>query len=631
MKRFRKTIALLLVLCFCVSAMCGCGKETVKEGRKREKSTTTVTPTTEPTLTPTDAPTGTPVVTATPTPNAKPWSTPNFGKVTYNDAQKEFDDLLNKLLVELADGEGMSLHFYYEDPQKYGIRKDNNFGTGEDAEQNAKDFTELCKKYSEILKGIDYNALTDGQKVNYDRLVHEFNAGMKYQNLNVKTYCGIFSINNCTISSLSTLLSEYSLLNEQDVKDLLEVLDTMPAYLEESIAQAKKSYIDDGCLLTEAMINNVVEKAKELTVTENNPLIDSFAQNIDEAGLSEAAKNAYIEEYKKKLNDKVFPALKDYAKQAEAMRSSCSKELFGMSSLSGGKEYFEFLAQETVGTTMSGTEMLAYMQKKFDTEYNELVDLIMNNYAVLNQYPYPNYKVTDPKAMLDSLKEYITSSYPKIPDTTYTVSALPKALQIPGVLAYFLTPQIDNPQRKVIRYNPSSVSSDDSASFFGTLAHEGYPGHLYQDEFFANCEGHHPINMILSYTGYMEGWAVMAGQEAYYFILPGDVAKIYALDYNLGMDMASIAAIGVHYAGWSVDDLEDFLDPYNYGSFAEGFYEEILADPVVYLPYTLGRYLMLDTMDKLKAKGYSDMEAKTAILNIGPCSFDVLWKELGIE
>jgi hypothetical protein len=40
---------------------------------------------------------------------------------------------------------------------------------------------------------------------------------------------------------------------------------------------------------------------------------------------------------------------------------------------------------------------------------------------------------------------------------------------------------------------------------------------------------------------------------------------------------------------------------------------------------------MLDTFEQLEAKGYSDIEAKTAVLNIGPCTFETLWKHLGIN
>ena len=308
----------------------------------------------------------------------------------------------------------------------------------------------------------------------------------------------------------------------------------------------------------------------------------------------------------------------------------CSDKQFGLATLQGGKEYFEYLMQATLGTDMTAEEVFDYLVKKYEEEYNELIKVFRSNPGVLLQFPYDGYTETDANAMLDALKDYIKKNYPIIRDTEYTVSDLPEALRVPGVLAYFLTPQIDNEDRKVIRFNPNGV--DDPVEFFSTLAHEGYPGHLYQDEFFFRCEGSHALNKLLSYTGYTEGWAVVAGQEAYNYILDDkDLVFLYAVNYNLTMNLVAITALGVHYKGWGEEEVAEFLGQYGYGDYAADFIDEIIADPVVFLPYTVGRFLMLDTLQELENKGYTPVEAKTAVLNIGACSFEVMWKNLGID
>lgn len=631
----KNKIALFLAVCLCVISLGACKQsELPKAGKTREKNvvTATVTPTAEPTAEPTLEPTVTVTPQPTPIPGGRPWSTPNFTKVNHTGVQAEFDLLLDDLVKELSQGLGLELHFIFENPENFGVLRELNFGSIEDGDEYYAEYAGMCKQYRERLNGIDYNALTDGQKLNYNRLAHELEAGLKYQDLKTNTYCGLFSINNNAISNLSTIVTEYAILNRKDAEDLIAALDTLPEYLDKVIEAARKSYITDGCLLTDGMIDEVTGKVDDLLVTENNPWADAFAENLKQAGLGESEYQELVETFRNKLFSNVFPALKKFGEEAEKMRANVSKEPFGMCKLPGGKEFFEFLAQETVGVSMNGYQMLEYMQKRFDSELTEWQKVVYSDLSILSRYPYDGYRELDAEKILNSLKEYIKNDYPAIPDTEFIVSALPKALQIPGVLAYFLSPQYDNQGRKVIRFNPSGVTEDDGASFFSTLAHEGYPGHLYQNEFFANCEGYHPINQIFGYTGYMEGWAVIAGQEAYKYIIPDEkLAFITAGDYNLSMEMISITAIGVHYAGWNADDVKAFLKPYGFAQFAESFYEEVLADPVVYLPYTFGRCLMLDTMDKLKEKGYTDLEAKTAILNMGPCTFDVLWKNLDIQ
>lgn len=631
MKRIRRIIALMLVLCFTVSMISGCGKKEENSAKKRDKNTATATPTA--TVKPTDAPTDTPTPVPTDVPATnKP--TPAFAKPEYTEEQKQFNAFLDEVVVELSKGSGFSLHFSFENPESFGIERMLDCG---DVTTDIPRYIEFCTAYKNRLVKFDYNKLTEGQKVNYDRLMYEFELGIAYQNQNIHTYCGIYSLNNNIINDLSTLLTEYPLLNERDVEDFLTVLTNIPEFLEEAYKEAYTEYTTNKCVLTESMIDTTLENIEGIIVEESNPIKEAFAANIKEAKLSADKETYYLNELESELDNIVFPALVEMGDKVAGMYNLTTDEPYGMAALNGGKEYYEYLIQGTLGVEMSADEIFKYLDGKFSDEYAALIKLATFHSDAFSEYPYTGYKVEDAKANLDSLKDFIKKDYPAIPATDYTVSELPDALRVDGILAYFLTPQYDNPGRKVIRFNPDGISKDefgnkDCVGFFSTLAHEGYPGHLYQNAYFTNCEGYHAINNLLGYTGYTEGWAVVAGQAAYNYIVPNQyVAQLHALDYNLSMDMASLAAIGVNYYGWSVDELAEYLADYNYGDYAELFYEDIIIDPTVYLPYTVGRYLMLDTIELLKAKGYTDMEAKTAILNVGPASFEVLWKHLGVE
>ena len=50
---------------------------------------------------------------------------------------------------------------------------------------------------------------------------------------------------------------------------------------------------------------------------------------------------------------------------------------------------------------------------------------------------------------------------------------------------------------------------------FTTLAHEGYPGHLYQTTYYANTNPD-PLRNLLNFSGYVEGWATYAEMCSYY-------------------------------------------------------------------------------------------------------------------
>jgi uncharacterized protein (DUF885 family) len=631
MKHFSRKIAAMLILVMMVCSLSACGGTAKEKGKTREANKTSVspvaTPTNEPTKEPVDTPSVTPTATPTPEEEGLPWSKPRFTTPELTDKQKEFNSILDQIVTELADGEGMSLHFIFEHPERYGVNKENDFGI---VESDPAEYVEQCKKFREMLSGVNRDDLTKGQQVNYDRLMYEIQLGLQGDSVNSHLYCGLFSNHGNIIDNLSTTITEYAFIEKQDVEDFLETMDTLPAFLKEVLAVAESRYGSEGCYLSKHMVENTIKNIQGITAKTDNPLEAAFAANLKELGLPAEEEAEYIRRYSEKLNTVVFPTLNDMAAKLNSFYAYCSEKPFGLSSVKGGKEYFEYFMQAGLGTDMTADEAFEYLKKKFDAEYEELVALFWKNPSILMNPVYEGYKETDANKMLDSLKEYIKKDYPIIRDTEYKVSDLPEALRVPGVLAYFLTPQVDNEDRKVIRFNPDNV--DDPVEFFSTLAHEGYPGHLYQDEFFSRCEGHHAINKLLSYTGYMEGWAVVAGQNAYNYIIDDpDFAFVYAVNYNLSMDLAALASFGVHYKGWTAEDLAEFYKPYGYQEYAETFIDEIIADPFVFFPYTIGRYLMLDTLEALENKGYTPVEAKTAVLNIGPASFEVMWKNLGLD
>ena len=54
-------------------------------------------------------------------------------------------------------------------------------------------------------------------------------------------------------------------------------------------------------------------------------------------------------------------------------------------------------------------------------------------------------------------------------------------------------------------------------TLFTTLAHEGYPGHLYQTIYYESTHPD-PIRSLLDFGGYVEGWATYAEMGSYYLM-----------------------------------------------------------------------------------------------------------------
>ena len=80
------------------------------------------------------------------------------------------------------------------------------------------------------------------------------------------------------------------------------------------------------------------------------------------------------------------------------------------------------------------------------------------------------------------IRDRIKTDFPELTDSTYEVKHVPKALESSLSPAFFLIPPIDSDTTNVIYINDKS--REEGTDLYSVLAHEGYPGHLYQSVYF---------------------------------------------------------------------------------------------------------------------------------------------------
>ena len=85
--------------------------------------------------------------------------------------------------------------------------------------------------------------------------------------------------------------------------------------------------------------------------------------------------------------------------------------------------------------------------------------------------------------MLEDLETAITEDFPSLEQTSWEIKYVDEALEDFLSPAFYLTPPVDTNSPNSIYINNSSEMS--SLELYTTLAHEGFPGHLYQTVFFS--------------------------------------------------------------------------------------------------------------------------------------------------
>ena len=194
-----------------------------------------------------------------------------------------------------------------------------------------------------------------------------------------------------------------------------------------------------------------------------------------------------------------------------------------------------------------------------------------------------------------------------------------------------MIPAIDNSTENVIYINQGHLPDD--LSLFTTLAHEGYPGHLYQTTYFA---GKDPalIRNLLNFGGYTEGWATYSEMMSYYYApISNEQATLMQKNSSIILGLYALADMGIHYEGWTLIEAISFFRSYGITDTdtIETIYDLIIADPANYLKYYIGYVEFLELKKDAIEKWDDDFTQKkfhTAVLDIGPAPFGLLHKNI---
>ena len=168
---------------------------------------------------------------------------------------------------------------------------------------------------------------------------------------------------------------------------------------------------------------------------------------------------------------------------------------------------------------------------------------------------------TSAELILTRLQEGISGTFPEAPDTVLEVKYVPEEMEDHLSPAFYMIPAIDNTEQNVIYINQAHMSDD--LTLFTTLAHEGYPGHLYQTVYYESTDPD-PIRSIMDFGGYVEGWATYAEMGSYYLTpLSKEQATLLQKNSSIILGLYALADMGIHYDGWSRMDTVAFFS--NYG------------------------------------------------------------------
>ena len=345
-------------------------------------------------------------------------------------------------------------------------------------------------------------------------------------------------------------------------------------------------------------------------------------------GLSDEEKDNYKLQNESLVTEVVIPAYETLATALESLLGTGTNDN-GLCYFADGSRYYEYLVYYSTGCSSDISDIAnmirnqrtddlaeaAELTKKYPDLWEECTDAALNN--------------TDAATTLSKLQEAMLDAFPAAPDTRFTVSYIDECMEDYLAPAFYITSPIDDYTDNSIFINQSTDTS--TVEYFTTLAHEGYPGHLYQTVMSYEA-GLADVRNLFNYPGYVEGWATYVEMLSYYYTgLDDNIASMLQHNQSAILSLYASTDIGIHHDGWSYDDTVTFWN--GYGITADDtirdIYELIVEEPAHYLKYYVGYLEFLDLKKMAQKKyllHYDDVAFHRAILEIGPAPFDIIEK-----
>ena len=580
-----------------------------------------------------------------------------------------FESFTENLFRAEVSANTLTLHYALADPASQGIKKPAvSLGTVSSDAASAEETARLCQNYEKQLKNFHYSRLSKDNQLTLDMLLLYFHTraslGKNYiLDEPLGPSLGIQA-------QLPVLLAEYAFYTKEDISDYLKLLGTIKPYFQ-SILDFEKEKISSGCFMSNTTLDRILKQCSSFIQNpDSNYMDDIFAQKLktfSNPKLSQKDQEELCTYHHKLIIQQVIPAYQELVSRLKTLRGS-GKNSRGLAYFEGGRAYYLYLLQSQTGTYVPVKKIEQRLSAQLLKDYEEIQTLLKSDPSLASSLSQYSTAITlTPSQMLEKLPSLMAGDFPELKNTTYELRSVHESMKSFLSPAFYLTPPVDTGSPNVIYINDSGRST--SLELFGTLAHEGFPGHLYQTVSFSRSK---PANIryLITSSGYVEGWATYVESYAYQYAASlmtnlsrnsassdfhdsdtsdtsgksstsnmssaSNATRLAWLNRSMNLCIYSLIDICIQYRGWEQARVAAFLKAFGItnASAASEIYQYIVETPGNYLKYYWGYLNFLDLKKSCQNSMGADFDLKKfhrKIMEIGPVQFPVLEKYLKQE
>lgn len=548
-----------------------------------------------------------------------------FSILNYS-SNKSFTNYTHQMFLSEVTKNTLNLHYTLSDPAAYGI-EDYEVTLGDSDVSSILEETMLLENYKNKLDRFSYNRLSKPNQLTYDIL----SLYLKNQSSakDFYLYAEPLGSTTGTQAQLPVLFAEYTFNDRADVDEYLSLLSQTDTYYE-SILGYEQAKSREGLFMSDPVAEEIIAQCRSFIANpEDNFLLSIFDEKVDALpAISQEEAQSLKNQNRDAVMNHVIPAYQLLIDGLTELKGKGSNT-GGLCYLENGKAYYEYLIRANTGSYDSIETIEKRLEQQLETDFNELRNLLIQNPKILSSNTGELSLSSEPTEILADLQAKLSRDFPTPPNVSYEVKYVHKSLEDFLSPAFYLTPPLDNLSQNVIYINQASNYTP--LELYTTLAHEGYPGHLYQT-IYSGYAGSNEVRSLLNFGGYVEGWATYV--EFYSYSLAdtdADIAALYRLNRSIMLGISSILDIAIHYHGYSRAEIAGYLSQLGFTDpdTADSMYNAILEAPANYLKYYVGCLSFMDLRDAVKEKDGDAFDLKefhTQVLEIGPAPFPVLYK-----
>lgn len=420
------------------------------------------------------------------------------------------------------------------------------------------------------LAAIDPAGWTDSEKISRDLLLRDFSddieeEGFKPWEMPVTQMGGIYA-------SFPRLAAQLSFDNAKDYDDWIARLKAMPSAMDEVIRNMSIG-VEDHRVPPRFLLEKALDQVKQLAgqKPEDSPLAAPLKKFP--AAIPAAEQERIKQEMLAVMTRQVLPAYQRFARYMEVSYVPAGRDEPGISALTDGVKYYQFLLRRTTTTDLTADQIHQIGLDEVKKDEADMLDIARKlGFNDLKSFRVgiksnPKLKAASREQLLETYRGYLEPMKAKLPQlfgrlpkARFEVVPVPEFLEKTSAPAYYEggTPDGSRPGRLFIdTYNPTerNLYAVESIAY-----HEGLPGHHLQISIQQELTDVPTFRKFEGFTAYLEGWGLYSerlGKDVGFYKDPySDYGR---LENDIWRAIRLVVDTGVHSKHWTRQQMVDYF------------------------------------------------------------------------